>query len=127
MFENTPFTGEGGTPDIVGYGDLHVAFSTSFSGRTLFNVGSVGNPLDLPTAAYAVLEGTYGGVIPAAWTLMLHRVPYDIEAAVAAGYASGMPDADEYADELRTARYRGLKQPHEKVESLAQRERTMPE
>lgn len=108
MFENSEFTGDGSPPDIVGYGDLHVAFSTSFAGKTLFNAGSVGNPLDLPSAAYAVLEGVYGGTQPANWSLTLHRVRYDIEAAIEAGYASGMPDADEYADELRTARYRGL-------------------
>lgn len=111
MFENTPFTGDGPLPDIVGYGDLHVAFSMSFAGKTLFNTGSVGNPLDLPTASYTVLAGAYGSDSPADWHITLHRVRYDIEAAINAGYASGMPDADAYADELRTARYRGLKLP----------------
>jgi len=109
MFENTPFTGDGPLPDIVGYGDLHVAFSVSLAGKTLFNAGSVGNPLDLPTASYAVLAGAYGSATPADWYITLHRIRYDIEAAIDAGYRSGMPDADDYADELRTARYRGLK------------------
>lgn len=107
MFENTAFTGDGSPPTMVGYGDIHVAFSISFAGKTLFNPGSVGNPLDLPVASYAVLEGAYGDERPAPWAVNVRRVPYDVEAAIAAGYASGMPDADHFANELRTARYRG--------------------
>jgi predicted phosphodiesterase len=109
MFENTAFTGDGPAPSIVGYGDVHDAFTLSFSGRTLFNPGSVGNPLDVPQASYTILEGIYGAAEPAPWSINILRVPYDIEAAIRAGYASGMPDADAYADELRTARYRKAK------------------
>lgn len=109
MFENTAFTGDWPAPTIVGYGDVHDAFTLSFSGLTLFNPGSVGNPLDVPLASYAILEGVYGGGAVAPWSVNLLRVPYDIEAAIHAGYASGMPDADAYAGELRTARYRKLK------------------
>lgn len=108
MFANTVFTGDGPVPSIVGYGDVHTAFAINFAGRTLFNAGSVGNPLDMPVASYAVLEGEYGGGESAPWAVHIVRVPYDIEAAIRAGYASGMPDADAYANELRTARYRGL-------------------
>lgn len=108
MFENTAFTGDGPEPTLVGYGDVHTAFTLSFSGRTLFNPGSVGNPLDMPFASYAVLDGAYGSDTVAPWSIQIVRVPYDIEAAIRAGYASGMPDADAYAGELRTARYRGL-------------------
>lgn len=109
MFENTSFTGHGPAPSIVGYGDVHDAFALSFSGKTLFNPGSVGNPLDLPLASYAILEGAYGSEVEAPWSINIVRVPYDIEAAIRAGYASGMPDPDPYAAELRTARYRKLK------------------
>jgi hypothetical protein len=35
------------------------------------------------------------------------RVPYDREAEIAVAMASGMPEAEEYATELRTAVYRG--------------------
>jgi diadenosine tetraphosphatase ApaH/serine/threonine PP2A family protein phosphatase len=108
MFENTAFTGDGPAPSIVGYGDVHTAFAISFAGRTLFNAGSVGNPLDMPVASYAVLEGEYGAATEGPWGIHIVRVPYDIEAAIKAGHASGMPDADAYANELRTARYRGL-------------------
>jgi protein phosphatase len=108
MFENTEFTGDGPAPDIVGYGDVHDAFVMSFSGKTLFNPGSVGNPLDIPVASYTILDGAYGSETPAPWAINIVRVPYDIEAAIRAGYASGMPHADAYAGELRTARYRRL-------------------
>jgi predicted phosphodiesterase len=108
MFENTDFTGFGSAPSVVGYGDVHDAFSMSFAGKTLFNPGSVGNPLDVPLASYAILEGAYASEAPAPWSINILRVPYDIEAAIEAGYASGMPDPDAYAGELRTARYRKL-------------------
>jgi protein phosphatase len=57
MFDSTDFTGHGGEPDVVGYGDIHEAYIRTFETRTLFNVGSVGNPLDRPLACYAILEG----------------------------------------------------------------------
>lgn len=47
MFTNTDFTGhDHPAPDVVGYGDLHQVFLTPAGGlgRTLMNVGSVGNP-----------------------------------------------------------------------------------
>lgn len=109
MFANTDFTGDGTAPDIVGYGDIHVAYVKSFAQKCLFNAGSVGNPLDIPEATYVVLEGHYGSDRTAPWAVNIVRVPYDIELAIRHAEASGMPDLPEYADELRTARYRGLK------------------
>jgi predicted phosphodiesterase len=109
MFDNTDFTGAGRVPDIVGYGDIHIAYVKTLPHKTLFNAGSVGNPLDMPLASYAVLEGDYGGDAATPWGISIVRVPYDIERAIAQAEASGMPDLPEYASELRTARYRGLK------------------
>lgn len=108
MFDNTPFTGDGPPPSLVGYGDIHDAYVKSFAGRTLFNAGSVGNPLDIPLAAYAILEGAYGHSAPGPFSIQLARVPYDIEGEIGAAAALDMPDLAPYADELRTARYRGL-------------------
>lgn len=107
MFANTPFTGSGPQPHVVGYGDIHSAYARNFESRTLFNAGSVGNPLDMPLACYAVLEGTYGAEAPHPWSLHFVRLPYDIEGEIAAAEASGMPDLGHYASELRTAVYRG--------------------
>lgn len=108
MFENTDFTGHGAVPDIVGYGDVHTAYVKSFANKCLFNAGSVGNPLDLPQACYALLEGHLASAAPAPWTISLIRLPYDIEASIRLAEASGMPDLEHYSNELRTARYRGL-------------------
>ena len=107
MFDTTPFTGFGSEPDIVGYGDIHSAYAVNFEGRTLFNAGSVGNPLDVPLACYSILEGVFGAAAIHPWSLQFVRLPYDIEAEIAAAEASGMPDLAHYASELRTAVYRG--------------------
>ncbi|QQR35974.1 metallophosphoesterase family protein [Devosia oryziradicis] len=107
MFGNTAFTGFGPEPDMVGYGDIHGAYLLNFEHRTLFNVGSVGNPLDVPLACYAVLEGWFGAASAHPWSLHFVRVPYDIESEVAVAQVSGMPAFDHYANELRTAVYRG--------------------
>ncbi len=107
MFHNTSFTGGDHPPTIVGYGDIHTAYALSFAGKTLFNAGSVGNALDLPLACYVVLEGEYGGRNPASWSLKIVRLTYNVEVEIAIARASGMPKAEEYAVELRTAVYRG--------------------
>lgn len=115
MFGSTSFTGFGQEPQIVGYGDIHSAYARNFESRTLFNAGSVGNPLDIPLACYAVLEGRYGAEAPHPWSLHFVRLPYDIEGEIAAAEASGMPDLDHYANELRTAVYRGRTHPPSSV------------
>lgn len=114
MFADTELTGsaadapDSGEPDVVGYGDVHNAFVQHLNGRMLFNTGSVGNPLDMTQAAYAILEGVPGSSEQRPFSLQLVRVPYDIELAVRQAEELGMPSLEEYAKELRTARYRGL-------------------
>lgn len=92
--------------DVAGYGDIHNAYMQHLDGKTLFNTGSVGNPLDLPQASYVILEGQYGSRTSAAFNIQFVRVPYDIERAVQDAVESGMPLLDHYAEELRTGRYR---------------------
>lgn len=111
LFESTDLTGDGSAPDVVGYGDIHRPYLRTFPHRTIFNVGSVGNPLDTPLAAYAILEGVAGSDRAAPFGIQIIRVPYDIERAIADAAESGMPRFDAYADELRTAVYRGLRPP----------------
>jgi protein phosphatase len=106
MFDNTDFTGFDEPPQIVGCGDVHTAYALNFENRTLFNVGSVGNPLDIPLACYAVLEGLYDGAV-GPWSLNFIRLPYDIEGEIAVAERSGMREFEAYARELRTAVYRG--------------------
>lgn len=108
MFANTGWTGEGPAPDVVVYGDIHYAYSKEADGRLLINAGSVGNALDEPTAAYLILEGTIDGGRDGSFRHEIVRVPYDIEAELAVAEASGMPELEAYARELRTAVYRGF-------------------
>lgn len=106
MFATTEMTGEGPEPDVVGYADIHDAYLETFEGRTLFNVGSVGNPLDEPTPSYVVLEGV-PGCEPAPLGIQFVRVPYDVEAEIAVAEDLRMPTREAWAVELRTAVYRG--------------------
>ena len=111
MFTNTPFTGFDETaPDIVGYGDIHTAYMLTFHGvhKMLFNAGSVGNPLDMPLASYAILTGVLNSQTEAAFTLDFVRVPYDIEQEIIDARRIGVPDVDAYAVELRTSVYREM-------------------
>ncbi len=111
MFTNTDFTGNALQPDVVGYGDIHNAFLKSFQHKVLFNVGSVGNPLDLTLASYAILEGRYECKSAGGFSVQLVRVPYDIDLAIQQAADEQMPELELYANELRTARYRGLSSP----------------
>lgn len=110
MFDNTDFTGHGYKPDVVGYGDIHQAYHRTFPGKELFNVGSVGNPLDLPLACYAILEGCGEDDVAAPLSISLVRLPYDIERAIREATDEAMPDLQAYVNELRTSRYRGAQQ-----------------
>lgn len=107
MFANTDLTGDGPEPTMVGYGDIHDAYVEVRDGRTLFNAGSVGNPMDEPVPVYVVLEGVVDGLEPAPFGLQFIRVPYDVEAEIAVARDMGMPELDYYAVELREALYRG--------------------
>lgn len=107
MFANTEMTGDGPEPDVVGYADVHDAYIESFEGRTLFNVGSVGNPLDEPTPSYVILEGVPDAAGPEPFGIQFVRVPYDVEAEIAVAEEMRMPTRDVWAVELRTAVYRG--------------------
>lgn len=108
MFDCTDFTGHGFDPDVVGYGDIHSAYLRTLHLKVLFNVGSVGNPLDQPLACYAILEGSDGDIMASPLAISLVRVPYNIERAIRDAADEDMPDLEPYASELRTSRYRGL-------------------
>ncbi|MEO1289234.1 MAG: metallophosphoesterase, partial [Chloroflexota bacterium] len=110
MFQNTEFTThDNPAPDVVGYGDIHVASVNALyrDHKILFNVGSVGNPLDIPMATYAILTGKRDSTTIAPFNIEIIRLPYDIEATVKAAIDAKMPDdLDKYIVELRTAVHR---------------------
>ncbi|GAA1673290.1 metallophosphoesterase family protein [Glycomyces endophyticus] len=112
MFANTEATGGGPVPDVVGYGDIHDPYlEADRQGRTLFNVGSVGNCLADPTPSYVILEGVPDAARPAPFSIQFVRVPYDRDAEIAVARRSGMPDADVWEVELRTGVYRAFQRP----------------
>jgi protein phosphatase len=110
MFDNTDWISpleEDRIPDIIGYGDIHVALVDPIDEqRTLLNVGSVGNPLDVPQATYVVLHGDYLSKDVAPFSIEIVRVPYDIEKEIEIAKDVSMPGLEAYAFELRNAIYR---------------------
>lgn len=107
LFEPTPTLDL--EADVVGYGDIHGAHVDHIREKIIFNVGSVGNPLDFTLAAYAIMEGVYDSHIQDALSISIVRVPYDIELAIREAELATMPEFEDYARELRTAIYRGRK------------------
>jgi predicted phosphodiesterase len=106
MFDTTDLTDPGFVPDVVAYADIHTPFVRTFHQGTLINIGSVGNPLDVPLAAWALLEGMLDDPTPAPWGVQIVRVPYDIDRAIADAREAGFPETDVWERELITARYR---------------------
>jgi len=107
LFEATPTLNV--EADVVGYGDIHGAHIDNFRGKTIFNVGSVGNPLDIPQASYGIIEGNLDDKNVRPFAISLVRVPYDIELAIEQANSTDMPEKPEYINELKTAVYRGRK------------------
>jgi protein phosphatase len=98
----------GEVPSIVGYGDIHTAYIQNFKDKTIFNTASVGNSLDINQASYVQLSGNLSeasGEI----SIEFVRIPYDIERSISIAKKVNMPEWEEYAEELRTCKYRGIK------------------
>jgi predicted phosphodiesterase len=106
LFENTPATGDGPVPTMVGYADTHDPFFEADLGRTLFNTGSVGNSLSDPTPVYVILEGVLDSTEPAPLSVQFVRVPYDAHAELAIARELGMPELDGYESEIIHGLYR---------------------
>jgi protein phosphatase len=108
MFANTVFTThQYPEPDIVGYGDIHYPYISPVGRKILFNVGSVGNPMDyMPLACYAILKGCLNSARTTPFAIEIVRVQYDIERAIGQARAVQMPKLAEYEFELRTATHR---------------------
>lgn len=114
MFENTEatggFAGTDETPDVLGYGDLHLPFMHTLKSKTkqgllLFNTGSVGAPYDgMPLASYTILEGMLGAEREAPFGIQWVRVPYDVERAIAIAEEAGLPQLERFRYEQRSGR-----------------------
>jgi Predicted phosphoesterase len=97
--------------DVLGYGDIHGAYVQNMGYKTIFNCGSVGNPLDIPMASYAIIEGMEDSAELTSFSINIVKIPYDIEKAVLEARDSDMPEEEieQYVNELRTSKYRGRK------------------
>ncbi|MCQ4087072.1 metallophosphoesterase [Saccharibacillus sp. JS10] len=108
LFDYSDMSVEPVKADVVGYGDIHNAYTQMMNGRMLFNTGSVGNPLDMTQASYVILEGDPGEKRKTRFDLTFARVPYDIELAITQAKNVNMPDLEPYIREITTGRYRGM-------------------
>ncbi|WP_339265807.1 metallophosphoesterase family protein [Paenibacillus sp. FSL K6-1330] len=109
LFHSSPLCGDPRIADVAGYADIHNAYHQHLDGRTLFNTGSVGNPLEMPEASYVILDGIYDSEELASFNIQFIRVPYPIEQAVQDALESGMPSPEDYILEVRTGRYQASK------------------
>lgn len=121
LFENTEFikkTKDDPIPDVVGYGHLHTPNIYRFGDKTIFNVGSVGVPVEMinegeikPTSkfstmsSYFILEGILDSTEISSISFNLVRVPYDIEREIKFLEESDMPNKQVIIDSLRTANH----------------------
>lgn len=121
LFKNTEFIGKSENdpiPDIVGYGHIHTPNIFRFGNKTIFNVGSVGVPVEMMNnnqtdpsckfstmSSYLILEGELGSYDLSSISFTLIRVPYDIEKEVKYLQESDMPNKDVIIKSLRTANH----------------------
>ena len=84
---------------VVAAGHLHVPFIIRTRRGVWVNAGSAGRPCDGdPRAALAVLEQQ-----PKGWKASIHRVPFDLEAAVQAIRKANMPYAERLIETQKKA------------------------
>jgi predicted phosphodiesterase len=77
---------------LVIYGHVHHAFVRRVNDRTVVaNTGSVGAPLDAPTACYMLLDQSGPN-----WTIVHRRVDYDREGAIEAARKANAPVAETF-------------------------------
>ena len=81
--------------DMIAFGHTHKPWYREVGGVHFVNAGSVGRPKDADTrAGYVIVD--LGGVTP---EIEFVRVPYDVDAAVQAVHAAGLPA--EFGEFLR--------------------------
>ena len=84
---------------LVAAGHLHVPFVTLTRQGLWVNAGSAGRPCDGDPRAAAVVLGRKAG----AWQASIHRVPFDVDAAVEAIRRADMPCAERLIETQRQA------------------------
>jgi len=121
LFRNTEFIGKTENdpiPDVVGFGHLHTPNLYRFSNKTIFNVGSVGIPVEMANegtqnstskfstmSSYMILEGELNSKELSSISFNLVRLPYDIEQEIKYLEESDMPNKEIIIQSLRTANH----------------------
>ena len=121
LFKNTDFiekTENDPIPDIIGYGHLHTPNVFRFKNKTIFNVGSVGVPVEMMNesdinstskfstmASYMILEGELDSRKLSSISFTLVRLPYNIEKEIEYLKKSDMPNKDIIIKSLQTANH----------------------
>ena len=121
LFKNTKFiekTENDPIPDVVGFGHLHTPNLYRFSNKTIFNVGSVGIPVEMANegeetatskfstmSSYMILEGELNSKELSTISFTLVRVPYDIEKEIKYLEDSDMPNKEIIIQSLKTANH----------------------
>lgn len=121
LFLNTEFIGktkDDPIPDIIGYGHLHTPNIFRFKNKTIFNVGSVGVPVEMANsededetskfstmASYMILEGELNSKKLDSISICMVRIPYDIEKEIKFLEESDMPNKELIIKSLRTANH----------------------
>lgn len=113
LFDGTNKTQTKNYADIVFYGHVHTQYIERIYNRTIVNVGSIGNELDIvrdpnidgdtkgtTQACYAILEGTYGKEY-APLSISLIKVPYDQEKELID--IKNNLEPDNYLEEIKNA------------------------
>lgn len=120
MFKNNEYIGKkevDKTPDVVGYGHIHTQNFLRFGNKTLFNPGSVGNPVEMENseggdkeknmfstmASYAILTGDFDSRKLGSISFDFIRVPYDIKEEIEELEKSDMPFKDRAIEALNIA------------------------
>ncbi len=116
--------------DIVIYGHNHVQYLDKFYNKTLINVGSIGNPVDVirkenfdsnpletTQANYLIIEGNLNSKeYDTSLSFQFIRVPYDIQKELSTN--NDNPEIESYTTELTEGKYRD---PNKIIESFKSR------
>ncbi|MCM1052805.1 MAG: metallophosphatase family protein [Ruminococcus sp.] len=111
---------ENSIPDIVFYGDIHKQYLEKVKNKTIVNIGSVGNALEIShevleednmsemtQAHYCVIEGELNSKEKNSLSIQFVRVPYDIQKELELAKKNNSPDYEKYELELLKTKYRG--------------------
>lgn len=108
-------------PDIVLYAHIHIQYLQKFYNKTLVNIGSVSNAVEIlnhdesiqdmretTQSYYTIIEGEYGEIEKNKHSLSIQlvRVPYNINEELELAKKNKVPQIEDYIQELTTAKYR---------------------